>query len=238
MLGYCPIPSHGLLTQLPELDIINFSIWRFFKWRWEKIGKFPTVILLLELEIKFSFDSKSQTFYHWLFFHMRRKDVGHHSLGSYYMLGQEAFPEKTSKSWYISCHRIFKNSNYLFPLSLLVSYSVYSNILVGFDRVLFKFLKLVLQILLDLFLIQKFFLLVTFFLPSFVLFIFPRPSLPPVLSAFWHTHHHLQLPKMTRDCRGPGARTPSLGGLEHEQILKGLYDSASDFQNFSLLIIG
>lgn len=105
----------------PELDFINSPREDFFTWEWEKIGTFPKVILLLKLEIKFSFDSKSHghpTTH--LFFHMRRKDIKNHSLCLYYIWGQEAFSERTAGA---DTHHVilFKNKKKQLFISICLS---------------------------------------------------------------------------------------------------------------------
>lgn len=72
--------------------------------------------------------------------------------------------------------------------------------------------EIVLQTLLDLFLIQKFALSVSFLPP--ICLISLSQAIPSSSPVFRHTYHHLQLPKMTGGCRGPGARTSSPVGYK------------------------
>lgn len=104
----------------------------------EKVGKFPEVILLLELEIKLSFDSKSHRLPDtpWSS-HLRIKGVNHRSLCPSYIWGQEAFPGRTARA--DTLHAILLKNLKSDYFHLLVPYSVYSNIWIVLNCVLFKF---------------------------------------------------------------------------------------------------
>lgn len=150
--------------------------------------------MLQELDIKYSFFSRSPKHSATHRFFHKIKDASHHSSCLYCSWSQEAFLKWQERVDIFYTPLFLKIAIIYFPCLLFISY-IDSNILLEWTVFDLNFLELVLQNLLDLF---KICLLCQVPPPHpFVLLVFSRPSL---LFCFL-------LPQMTWDCWEPGIRT-------------------------------